>query len=66
MGGNHQKLRENSGKMILKILYEPWCMVCSENDFGESIFKKHNTVHLTVFSYKVPTLLVGNWVDQYL
>ena len=23
MGGNHQKLRENSGKMMLKILYEP-------------------------------------------
>ena len=23
MAGNHQKLRENSGKMILKILYEP-------------------------------------------
>ena len=28
MGGNHQKLRENSGKMILRILYEPFhlCM----------------------------------------
>ena len=24
MDGNHQKLRENSGKMMLKILYEPW------------------------------------------
>ena len=23
MGGNHQNLRENSGKMMLKILYEP-------------------------------------------
>ena len=31
MDGNHQKLRENSGKMMLKILYEPcgneWKMV---------------------------------------
>ena len=24
MGGNYQKLRENSGKMTSKILYEPW------------------------------------------
>ena len=23
MGGNHQKLRENSGKIMLKVLYEP-------------------------------------------
>ena len=23
MGGNHQKLPENSGKLVLKILYEP-------------------------------------------
>ena len=30
------------------------CMVCSENDMGESIFKMNNTSHN--FSYKVPTL----------
>ena len=36
-GGNHQKLRENSGKMMLKILYEPWIMVvpqCNQNRFN--------------------------------
>ena len=31
------------------------CMVCSENDLGESIFRTNNT-SLTVFSYNVPTL----------
>ena len=29
MGGNHQKLRENSGKMMLKIPYEP-CLNLSQ------------------------------------
>ena len=28
MGGNHPKLRKNSGKMMLKILYEPCPMSC--------------------------------------
>ena len=31
------------------------CMVCSENDLRESIFRT-NHIHTTVFSYNVPTL----------
>ena len=42
MDGNHQKLRENSGKMMLKILYEP-CLYRLKKKFShqnEYLYKK--------------------------
>ena len=34
MGGNHQKFKENSWKMMLKILYEPFSYSCSSSCSG--------------------------------
>ena len=42
MGGNHQKLRENSGKMILKILYEPYSV---EFEIYQNLFIVFNVSH---------------------
>ena len=40
MGGNHQKLRENSGKMMLNILYEP-CSNMGIPTPSQRIIKRH-------------------------
>ena len=42
MDGNHKKLRENSGKMMLKILYKPCVdVVGSANNKAKTLRMEH-------------------------
>ena len=49
MGGNHQKLREDSGKTMLKILYEP--CIDSSNGFSIKLHDKGDDLYFHIVNF---------------